>query len=179
MRVLSVILGILLIVGGILSIVSPGDSALNVGMLMGLFILVHGVGSLMNHYRFRFLGDGWGIAGAILSILLGVLLMTSGWLQLLTNLAIVFIAGLWMLVAGVVLMVTAVKLAGAWRLLSLERQGFGWLWLLFLGLVLIVLGVLAYVHPIAGVITMSALMGVYVIASGVNLIAVACCRPGY
>ncbi len=179
MRVLSIILGILLIVGGVMSIVNPTAMTRDLGLLMGLYILVHGVGSLINHYRFRFLSEGWGIAGAILSVLLGALLMTSGYLQMLTNLVIVFVAGLWMLAAGVVLMATAVKLARAGRSASWEQPSLGWLWLLFLGLMLMVLGVLAYAHPIAGVVTIGTLLGVYVIASGVHLIAMSCCRTRY
>lgn len=179
MRVLSILLGILLIVGGVMSIVNPGAMARGRGLLMGLFILVHGVGSLINHYRFRFVSEGWGIAGAILSVLLGALLMTSGYLQPLTDLVIVFIAGLWMLAAGVVLMATAVKVARAGRSEPWEQPSLGWLWLLFLGLIMMGLGVLAYVHPIAGVMTIGALLGVYVIASGVHLIAMSFCRPRY
>ena len=178
-RVLSIVLGILLVVGGVMSIVNPGLAALGLGSLMGLFILVHGVGSLINHYRFRSLGESWGIAGAILSILLGVLLMTNGALQWATNLAIVFIAGLWLLVAGIVCMVTAIKVARARALIAWERPTLGWLWLLFLGLLLILMGILAYVQPVVGVMTIGTLLGLYVIASGVELIAVSCCRPVY
>lgn len=178
-RALSVILGILLIVGGIMSIVNPGAMVLNLGSLIGLFILVHGVGSLINHYRFRALGEGWGIAGAILSILLGAMLMTSAFLQLFTNLVIIFIAGLWILSMGVVCVATAVRLARFRTVLPWEKPGFGWLWLMALGFTLILLGILAYVQPMAGVMTISVLLGVYVIAAGVNLIALSCCRAEY
>lgn len=175
MRVISIILGILLVVGGMMSIISPGSMTLGLASLMGLFILIHGVGSLVSHYRFRNLGDGWGISGAILSVILGALLMTNGLVQWITTLAVVFIAGLWMLVAGIACMATAVKLARAARVLPWERPSLGWLWLLFLGLLLVILGVLAYVHPVVGALTIGALMGVYVISAGVHLIGLSCC----
>jgi len=178
-RVISIILGILLIVGGVMSIVNPDLAARGLGLAMGLFILVHGVGSLINHHRFRGLGDGWGMAGAILSILLGAIMMTSGYLQWITNLAIVFAAGLWAMAAGIVCMVTAVKLARVRHVLAYERPSLGWLWLLFLGLALTLLGLTAFVHPVLGVMTVGALLGAYVIASGVELIAVSCCRSVY
>ena len=57
MRALSVILGIVLIVGGVMSIVSPGTMVLSLGSLIGLFILIHGVGSLIGQHRFRALGE--------------------------------------------------------------------------------------------------------------------------
>jgi uncharacterized membrane protein HdeD (DUF308 family) len=105
--------------------------------------------------------------------------MTSAHFQLATNLAIVFIAGLWMLIAGVVMMATAVRLARFSRALPWERPSLGWLWVLFLGFLLIVLGILAYVHPLAGAMTIGVLLGVYVIAAGVNLVALSCCRSDY
>ena len=176
MRALSVILGIVLIVGGVMSIVSPGTMVLSLGSLIGLFILIHGVGSLIGQHRFRALGEGWGIAGAILSVVLGILLMTSAQFQLATNLAIVFVAGLWMLAAGVVLVATALRMARFFTVLPWERPHRSWLWLMLLGISLIALGILAYVHPLAGVMTIGLLMGVYVIAAGVNLIALSCCR---
>lgn len=179
MRALSVILGIVLIVGGVVFIASPGAMMLGVGSLIGLFILIHGVGSLIGHYRFRALGDGWGVAGAILSVVLGILLTTSAQLQLVTNLMVVFIAGIWMMAAGVVLMATAIRMSRYAVAMPWERPSRAWLWLLLLGLILIILGILAYVHPLAGVMTMSLLMGVYVIAAGVNLIALACCRSDW
>ena len=176
MRVISMILGILLVVGGVMSIVSPGSMALGLASLMGLFILIHGVGSLVSQYRFRNLGDGWGVSGAILSVILGAFLMLSGFAQWMATIAIVFIAGLWMLVAGIACMATAVKLARAARVLPWERPSLGWLWLLFLGLLLAVLGILAYVNPVVGALTIGALLGVYVISAGVHLIALSCCR---
>jgi len=158
-----------------MSIFSPGSMALGLGSLMGLFILIHGVGSLVSNYRFRNLGDGWGISGAILSVILGALLMTSGLLQWFTALAIVFIAGLWMLAAGIACMATAVSLARAARVLPWERPSLGWLWLLFLGLLISILGILAYVNPVVGALTVGALLGVYVVFAGVHLIALSCC----
>jgi uncharacterized membrane protein HdeD (DUF308 family) len=178
-RVLSIILGVLLIVGGLMSIVNPGVMVLSLGSLMGLFILVHGVGSLINHYRFRFVSEGWGIAGAILSILLGALLLTSTSLQWISNIAIVFAVGLWIMAAGVVCMATAFKLAGTGRKTLWEKPSLGWLWLLFLGAGMMILGVLAFIHPIKGVLTMNVLLGVYVMVSGIHLIATSCCHPEY
>ncbi len=175
MRVISIILGILLVVGGMMSIISPDSMARGLALLMGLFILIHGVGSLVSHYRFRNLGDGWGVSGAILSVILGALLMTNGIVQWIATLAVVFIAGLWMLAAGIACMATAVKLARAARVLPWERPSLGWLWLLFLGLLLVILGVLAYVHPVVSALTIGALMGVYVISAGVHLIGLSCC----
>jgi uncharacterized membrane protein HdeD (DUF308 family) len=84
---------------------------LGVGSLIGLFILIHGVGSLIGHYRFRALGDGWGVAGAILSVVLGILLTTSAQLQLVTNLIGRVHRRIWMMAAGVVLMATAIRMS--------------------------------------------------------------------
>ena len=177
MRLISIILGVFMIVGGVMSIVSPGAVA---GALIGLYILIHGVGSLINQTRFRHWGsDGWAIGGAILAIILGVALMTSAYFQWLTNLAIVFIAGLWILAAGIVCVATAFRLSRVSRALPWEKPRIGWLWLLLLGILLILMGVLAYVHPLAGVFTIGALLGVYVISAGVHLIALSCCPVRY
>lgn len=179
MKALSIVLGLLLIVGGIMSIVNPASIMMSLGTLMGLFILVHGVGSLITYFRFRPWAEGWGAAGAILSIVLGILLMTSAMLKLYANLVLVFAAGLWMLSAGVVGVVMAVRLFKMGRTRSRGRHGTGWAVLLLLGIVLIGLGVVAFVHPVVSAMTIGVLLGVHVIAAGVELIAAACCKPQY
>ena len=180
MRILSIILGLVLIVGGVMSIVQPGAMALGLGWLIGLFILIHGVGSLMNHYRFRIFADGWSVAGAILSILLGAMLMGSAYLQLATNLVIVFTAGVWMLAAGIVAISFAVRFARASRsVYAWEKPSLAWLWLLLLGLLLAVLGIVAFVQPLSGVAAIGLLMGVYAISAGVQLIGVSCCGSDF
>ncbi len=179
-RILSIVLGLVLIVGGVMSIVQPGAMALSLGWLIGLFILIHGVGSLMNHYRFRIFADGWSVAGAILSILLGAMLMGSAFLQLATNLVIVFTAGVWMLAAGIVAIAFAVRFARASRsVYAWEKPSLAWLWLLLLGLLLAVLGIVAFVQPLSGVAAIGLLMGVYAISAGVQLIGVSCCGSDF
>ncbi|HPP83335.1 MAG TPA: hypothetical protein PLZ50_07200, partial [Rubrivivax sp.] len=67
--------------------------------------------------------DTTALTGALVYgvVILGALLMTNGFAQWITTLAVVFIAGLWMLVAGFACMATAVKLARAARVLPWER----------------------------------------------------------
>jgi uncharacterized membrane protein HdeD (DUF308 family) len=175
-RILSIVLGLVLVVGGVMSIVQPAAMALSLGWLIGFFILVHGIGSLMNYYRFRLFADGWSVAGAVLSILLGALLMGSAYLQLATNLVIVFTAGVWMIAAGVVAIAFAVRFARASRsVYAWEKPSLAWVWLLLLGLLLTVLGIVAFVRPLSGVAAIGLLMGIYAISAGVQLIGVSCC----
>ena len=180
MRLISVILGILLIAGGVMSIVSPGAVALNLGALIGLYILIHGVGTLINQTRFRHWGsDGWAVGGAILAILIGAALMTSARFQWLTNLAVVFMAGLWILAAGIVCVATAFRMRRFSQALPWEKPRTSWLWLLLLGVLLIAMGILAYVHLMLGIVTIGVMLGVYVISAGIHLIALSCCPARY
>ncbi len=180
MRLISVILGIILIAGGVMAIVSPDAVALSFGLLIGLYILIHGMGTLINQYRFRHWGsDGWAVGGAILAILLGAALMTGANFSWFPILAVVFVAGLWILSAGIVCVSTAFRMRRIGQVLPWEKPRVDWLWFLLLGILLIAMGVLAYVHPMLGVVTISVLLGVYVISAGVHLIALSLCPARY
>lgn len=179
MKALSIILGIVLIVGGVLAIAHPAWLLLSLGALMGLFILAHGVGSLITCLRFGCWAEGWGVAGAILSILLGALLTASTLLGATLYLMLVFAAGLWVLSTGVVCVAMAARLSRVSRLIAWNRRSRGWMGLMLLGVVLMALGVTAFLHPMVSALTAGVLLGVYVVASGVSLIATACCRPEY
>lgn len=179
MKALSIILGILLIVGGVMSIINPASMLLSIGALIGLFVMAHGVGSLITYARLRPWGDGWGLAGAVLSIVLGALMMFSGYFRLFSNMVLVFIAGAWMLAVGVVCVVLAVRLLRLNRAAQWSGRSFGWGGLFFLGLILIGLGMLAYIHPVVSAMTVSVMLSIYIIAAGIDLIAVSCCRPRF
>ncbi|MEG0146565.1 MAG: DUF308 domain-containing protein, partial [Clostridia bacterium] len=54
-----------------------------------------------------------------------------------------------------------------------EMRGNRWIWMLALGVVLLVLGVLGFMNPLVVAVTLGIMIGGYIIVSGVNMIALA------
>jgi uncharacterized membrane protein HdeD (DUF308 family) len=109
--------GILSLAAGILIIVFPGAA----GVLGGLFVLwavvslslVHGVlgiasaAGAANDDR----GKGWGVASAVLSLLFAVVLAVLLWTNPgATVLSLIWVVGMYAIVFGVMLLITAVQL---------------------------------------------------------------------
>lgn len=105
-RALDIILGILFVIGGIAMVSSPSESALLLGIFLGVFIgilwIVEGVVALVQS------GDaqsrGWAIFFGILSIVAGIVLLFSPvWGAVL----LFWIAGIALIILGIVQIVRA------------------------------------------------------------------------
>ena len=109
----------------------------------------------------------------ILGIVMGILLTISGifcltqpvltfanfWAQLFTDMALIMLFGVWIVCAGVLRIVASVQLKFAW-------WGFGVFW----GVVLILVGIYALLHPVVSLISLGWCVAFVFISQGINLV---------
>ena len=153
--------GVLLLVAGFLSVVAPLGAGLSLTMMIGVLLLLSGAAQLLLVFRAGSFGAGALMAFfAILSLVAGGYMMSQPLAALAT--LTLFLAG-YFIASGIV------QIVGAFG----ARPEPGWGWLLFGGIVSLVLGVMIWRQfPLSGVWALGTLVGIQLLASGWTLIAV-------
>jgi uncharacterized membrane protein HdeD (DUF308 family) len=170
MKVLGIIMGVLLIIGGIYCMLTPVLTFTSLGWLVGFSMLFEGIVSILSWNKRRAIGlaDGWSLAGAIISTVLAVFVLISIPMQLGIDLMLAYLAAFWLIVAGVTRTMSAFTLK---RLHERDASvGGGWGWVLAAGILLIITGAICLLHPVLTMASVGMLLGIGIVSSGCGLI---------
>ncbi len=192
MRILAVILGFLMIGTGATCIHVPAATATLPGLFLGIVMIAEGIGNLISwiHTKREGNSDGLLFWAGVFSFLLGAFLLSDSLLQLQVSITLVTFIAIWMIVIGIIRIIDAFRIrrlktdaekpAGGDETsevrtarLQLREIGRSWGALLFMGILMLVLGILCFMDPITALFTMSVMMGISIIISGIDLIATA------
>ena len=108
-------------------------------------------------------GAGWFLVDGILTVLLSLFILFNQWF---TTLTLPFIFGMWLMCSGIS------KFANSFELRRLGVRGWGWF--TALGLILAALGFFSFLDPVAGMVAISVLAGVFLILQGIASILRGC-----
>ncbi len=160
LRWLLLLAGVLLVGVGIWTMFTPWSGLMSLAVVISLAMLLSGVLEIVvfcaGKGRFR---SGWMLVGGILSALLGLWLLIGHGYEALA-VAIPFVFGIWVLSSGIT------RSVGSFELKSAEVEGWGWM--LALGILEMLLGVLLLFSPVMSAAVCSALVSVMFFAQGVN-----------
>jgi uncharacterized membrane protein HdeD (DUF308 family) len=106
---LSLLMGILYFVLGLLFVRDPGDALLAMTLLLACTLLVGGLFRIVGSLMFRFPHWGWILAGGVINLMLGILI----WLQW-------PVSGLW--VIGLFVGIDLIYTGWTWAILSLALK---------------------------------------------------------
>ncbi len=165
MRILSIIIGVLLIAAGIYCLCNQDVAAMSAGIVLGLLMLIAGIVEIVifaGTSRF-ILGSGWLLLDGVLTVVMSLFLLFNQWFTMM-SLPILFTV--WLLFSGVS------RFVSAFDLKALGMRGWGWI--LALGIVLLVFGVVCMMDPWVGVVAVGVTVGLVFILEGIGTIAVAC-----
>ena len=103
------LLGIMLILSGIFCLFSPVSSSTVIPYMIGIALTATGIGKLIRRAdERRFYGQSsWSFAGAVVSLIFGILLMVSPTLQLSMGTTVVVLIGCWITIMGILRIVHA------------------------------------------------------------------------
>jgi uncharacterized membrane protein HdeD (DUF308 family) len=152
--------GVLAIAFGVVAFVSPPATIAALVLLFGAWALVDGVfhiaGAIQDRTRTR---SFWlAMVEGVVSIIAGVLALAF---PAFAALSLLLIISAWSIVTGVVEVVMAIRL---------REQITGELWLAVAGILSIVFGVLLFLFPASGAITIVWIIGAFAIIFGISMV---------
>jgi uncharacterized membrane protein HdeD (DUF308 family) len=160
-------LGVVSIVVGFMAIGSPLVAGTSVAAVVGFLMLVAGLSQLVGSFRAGSFGSGaLGFLGGLLTSLAGLLMF----LRPLFGLgALAILLGIYFFVDGFS------EIALAFRV----RPEKGWGWMLFSGVLALLLGILIFRQwPLSGALAMGMLVGIHLLFRGFSLVAIGMAARG-
>ncbi len=145
-------IGVIMTILGFYIILNPLESLLALALYIGIAFIIAGVGYIVTSFSFQ---SGWELFVGILDIFIGIIFVTNLGVTAAT-LPIIF--AIWCLATGVI------QAAGAYRL---HQMRLPWVWSLATGAIGVLFAFLILAYPFIGVLTISAIMGIYAIVYGV------------
>ena len=152
--------GIFGVILGLLALFMPGVTFTTLIIFLGAYLLVDGIFSIVAAINARKKLDSWGwyLASGILGILVGLLTFSNPFA---TALALLYLVAFWVIVAGIIEVVMAIRLRK-------EIKGEGWY--IAGGVLTVIFGILILMNPIAGALTLTMIFGIYALIFGIMLI---------
>ena len=157
----SIALAVLMIIAGIIAMLEPGLAGVVITYVIGWTAIFNGVAQIV--FAFRTHG-GWHVA---LEVILGIIYVIAGLFILIHPLggllALTLFLACFLLVYGIFALVLAFQM----------RPRLGWGWVLFDGIITVLLGVLIWVHwPANTEWVVGTLFGISIFVSGVTRLMV-------
>ena len=172
---LSSLIGILLVIAGIYSLFSPVATSTVIPYAIGLALIATGIGKVLRRAEERrFYGESrWSLAGAIVSLLFGIVLVLSPALQLSMGVSVVMLIGCWITVMGVLRIVHAFRLRRVTGYTDLFGRpvSHDWYMALLPGAAMVIFGMVNVLKPAVGLGMIGTLLGVLMIFCGSSLLS--------
>jgi len=155
---ISLILGILYLIAGLWVFQTPLESYVSLSLIFSVFILISGISQIAffisNNSRIK--NGGWYLAGGILDLLIGLLLVSH---PLMTMAILPFYVGFWLLFQGFMAFG-----------LSFELKAAGissWGWMLFLGFLTLLFSFLLLANPLIAGLSIVYMTAMAFISAGI------------
>ncbi|HTV64703.1 MAG TPA: HdeD family acid-resistance protein [Bryocella sp.] len=163
----SIVLAILMIIAGIIAMFAPWEAGLVITLVVGWSAIFNGCAQIVFGFRTH---GGWHIA---LEVILGIIYIIAGIFLLMHPvgglLALTLFLASFLLVYGVFALVLAFRM----------RPYRGWGWVLFDGIITILLGILIWAHwPFNSGWVVGTLFGISIFVSGITRLMVSLALRG-
>ena len=157
------IMGIIFLMGSVYVYTVPEKSYLTLSIFFAAFMLVDGIGgiSLSVTNRDRMEGWGWQLASGIISLLIGLALFTRPGLSMAV---LPIFVGFWVLIKGSLLIGISIDLK--------SQEVKNWGWILAMGILNAVLGIVMIANPIFGVSMVLIFTAISLLSLGISMITV-------
>ena len=174
-RILTGILGVLMIIAGFFCMLWPGMTYVASVWMIGIAIIVGGIANIISWSDRKKLGvaDGWSLAGAIVSILFGIVLLVSFAMQVLMDVFVAYFVAAWLLVYGIIRIVMAFKLRKVRDEVGEGSLTSRWGWVLAMGILMVICGIIGFFNPISLMLALGFLVGIAIIVYGFDMITMA------
>ena len=159
MKVVSYILGGLLIVAGIACLFNPGSTVLATGYVMAILLLIYGIVGIINVIMKKTLPIF--LLASIPAAIIGIIAIVRPGTTLVFDAFMAILFAAWFIVQGITTIVIAAQT---------RRVRRGWGFSLAIGIISVVVGIYSFVHPTISLVAIGILIGIYLIEAGIDLI---------
>ncbi|MBQ8955661.1 MAG: DUF308 domain-containing protein [Lachnospiraceae bacterium] len=169
-RVATIIIGVLLIIGGIWCMVTPLATDMALVWVFGVFMFAQACGEISTYADRKAAGyaDGFSLAMSIISLIFGIMLIFSWRMDIAAAEVLLFFVFFWLIVGGVMSIIGAIQVGNA--------LGLSPVWGVVMGIIMIIGGAFGVAHPLIGAISVGIIAGMDIIVSGIELIAIGSVR---
>lgn len=160
---LSIIVGVVALMAGFITLVSPAISYIAIAMWLGVAILVSGIMGLIQSIASKntHVRRGWIIVSWVLDIIIGILLMLN---PMMSGLLMPIMLGAWLLYRGIVMIMQGSNL----RREGVRDAG----WVIFYGVVIIAIAIAVLWMPlVVGIEAVIIFLAIAFITYGVSTIS--------
>ena len=166
-RVLGVIFGILMCVGGVYFFMHPGVAFSSISIVFAITLIENAIGHFVIWFEVRKVkGDtGFILVNAILSLICGIALLSNVFTQLIWDSFILTFISIYMIAHGIT------TISNSFKLKKAISSG---TWVLFLicGILVTIAGVFSIINPASLALSIGILIGIDVMIIGINLIVI-------
>lgn len=156
---MSLVVGIIVLILGILMFVYPGASYITLSLLFGIVILISGISYVVMSTARTLRGRGWLLASGIIEIILGIILTI--W-PAISAVSIPYFLGFWLLFKGFTMIGIGSDMS--------DVKGSGWGWTIVTAILLIICSFIILIQPIVfGIEAVIIWIGVSFIIAGISL----------
>ena len=165
MRVLTIFSGILMLATGVFCLINPGQTFLVLAFVVGLVMVINGIIHTLAYIIGRGLnnkGDnnGWILVDALITLLLGILVLCN---QLVVDMAIPMVFGMWVLVSGILRVEAATHI-------NPDRKKSNFRSTLITGILTVIVGLFGFINPLVAWVSIMVLLGMFLCMQGINII---------
>lgn len=174
-NILAIIFGVLIVIGGIYCLMMPAATYMSLAWLIGVVMIVDGIANIVTWFQLRKSGfsNGWALFGAIVSIIFGIVLLGSFVAQFAVDLFFAYMIAAWLIVTGIMRIGYSVQMRKLNRGLQPQSIGDRWWFVLIVGVLVVIVGVMCLFNPMIAMVGMGLLIGISVIVVGVSVITLA------
>ena len=168
MKILGIIFGILMVIGGGYCIASPGVTFMSLLIVLAITMIEWAIANLILWIKVKKAGgkNGRLIVNAIVSAIAGIGLLTNAFAQFFTADFMLIMIALIVLAGGVELIIKAFNLK------KLPRLKKFWIPALILGILMTISGVMSLINPVALALTLGVMTGIDIMMAGFGIIVI-------
>ena len=174
-NILPTLIGVFMVAAGIYSLFFPVETSTVIPFVIGVALIVTGIGKILRQAdERRFYGESrWSLAGAIISLIFGVVLVMSPAFQLSMGASVVMLIGCWITIMGVLRIIHAFRLRKVTEYTDLFGRPVSndWFMALLPGVAMVIIGMVNVMHPEIGLGMIGALIGILMIVCGSSLLS--------
>ena len=166
MRVITIVMGILLMGTGVWSFANSGVSFLALAFAIGLVMIADGTVEGMTYIYAR--GGNrqdnniWMLADSVITLILGIMVLSG---QLAAEVAVPYVFGMWMLFSGILRLVVALNIN------RVKKKSNFW-WTVGTGLVCMLAGIFGFFNSIALNMAVGELLGIFFIIQAITTLEI-------